>query len=126
VAILLAHPEIPSCEDCRSWLYRDDWTKSTRAGSPVPRPPGTPLPCHQCPKSHDARPHPEIDLTPRHRLALNLYYQVRAGLPMPDDGAVRRNCGLIHQAAEAVGRHRSDMRPFLSLLLMATTPKARR
>ena len=73
------------------------------------RPPGTPLPCRMCPKSKDGRPNPGADMTSRNARALALYYQIRAGTPMPDDALVKLNCGIIERVLSQVTLLKQDV-----------------
>lgn len=112
--LLLAHPELPTCQDCQTWLYSvDTWQRVERAGQPQPRPPGTATPCYRCPKSDrtNPQPHPERDPTPRTLAALEVFLQVRAGAPMPADPLVQRYCGLIQWVYDLVDRQHAQALP---------------
>lgn len=112
----LGHPEIPSCADCRRWLYDADWTRAERPkGTPTPRPAHCPSPCWKCPKSRDGRPNPGADMRGRVWQTYTLWLAVRAGMPMPDDLLTVRNCALIQLAVDRIDRRRSDV----TLLLRA-------
>lgn len=113
--LFLTHPELPSCTDCQRWMYDNRWRRVERPrGTPVPRPAGAPTPCWSCPKSPDGRPNPTAELTGKAWLAYELYLQIRAGRPMPDDALVRRNCGLIRLVEDLVERQRSDLAGFVA------------
>jgi hypothetical protein len=116
VAVHVAHGEIPSCTDCRLWLYGPDWRRTMRAGQPVARPPAAPSPCHKCPKSRDGRPNPAADLRGRNWLTYLLYQAVKAGLPMPDDLIAARNCAMIQMATDRLERQQGDIRLLLKTL----------
>lgn len=104
VGLLLTHPELPSCENCKLWLYGKDWKIVERAGKPCKRPSGDRLPCHQCPKSSDGQPNPGAELSSKNSAAFQLYLEIKAGRPMPDDKIVQRNCALIRWAEDQVAR----------------------
>lgn len=114
MALALARPEIPACEDCGRWLYDKDWKQSRRAGKPVPRPAGVPTPCALCPKSAGTgRPNPAAELSGRNAKTLALYHQAKAGLPVPADPIARRNLGVIERVTRQVERQQSDPLPLL-------------
>ncbi len=118
--LLLLHPEVPTCEDCRKWLYKDDWSISMRAGQQVPRPRGSPLPCVNCPKSgkHN-KPNPTAELTGRNGAAYELWLAARAGLDVPDLPVVYRDLVLIQGVVERVERmerQRADVARLFPLL----------
>ncbi len=56
VSLLLAHPPLleRTCARCQTWLFDDRHQIVRRLGQPVPRPPGTLLPCWKCPKRSPA------------------------------------------------------------------------
>ena len=115
--MLLNHPEIPSCADCRTWLYGADWKRATRAGKELRRPPRVPTPCWKCPKSTTGRPSPENELDSGGYRQLEFYYRIKAGMPMPDDALVQWYCGLIRWVEDQVNRSQASMSPFLAALL---------
>lgn len=126
VALWIAHPEIPSCADCRRWIYdpRRGWEQARRAGKPQARPAGSPLPCGSCPKSADKRtPNPAAELSPRNQRAYELYLTIQAGAPMPDDAIVRRNCALLHMVERQCERNQSDPGAVVAALLPLVMPK---
>ena len=102
--------------DCQAWLHDKDWRVTKRAGQPVPRAPGLPLPCGTCPKSTDGKPNPGAELTGRNARAYEYYLSVRAGCGAADDPIVRANCALIQSVVERVERARSDVRNLLGLI----------
>jgi len=108
-------PEIPPCSECQKWLYRDTktWIREERRGfgpdgepGPVPRPPGSALPCATCAKSgpKDGRPRPDKELSTKNWQALLYYMEIKAGAPMPDDAIVKRNCALIRWVEDSLER----------------------
>lgn len=116
MSLLLAHPEIPACGDCQKWYYdTKTWERKTQLArkdgqlcrQDVPRPPGSPTPCHTCPKSKDGRPNPGAELSRKNSHALQLYLEVKAGAPLPDDPIVRRNCAMIRWIEDA--RHSAQL-----------------
>lgn len=114
VWLLLAHPELPTCADCRAWLHDKDWRVSRRAGRPVPRPPGTPLPCPRCPKSEDGRPNPGAELSAKNARAYHLALAARAGAAVAADPIVERNLALVQSAADQYERGRERLLTLLA------------
>lgn len=114
--LLLEHPHTPSCADCKKWMHKDGILQKHH-GRPLHRPSGAPLPCHKCPKSPDGTPNPTADLKGRGLAAYELYLLVRAGLPMPEDAIVRRNCILIQRVLDHIQSRRADWTPLLALLM---------
>ena len=103
--MLLTHPEIPTCQECMAWMHDKHWKRNRRADQDVPRPKGSPTPCHLCPKSLDrATPNPRAELTARNQQTYQVYLQIKAGRPMPDDPIVHHNCGLIRWVEDEVER----------------------
>jgi hypothetical protein len=123
MSLLLAHPEIPTCGDCQSWYYdTKTWERKTQlARGPggeltrkdVPRPRGSPTPCHTCPKSKNGQPNPAAELSRKNHLALQLYLEVKAGAPMPDDPIVRRNFAMIRWIEDARQSAQLNLGPML-------------
>lgn len=99
-------PEVPTCTECQRWVFdATTWKKTLHRGEPMKRPPGHSPPCWSCFKGKETgRPTPEADLSAKNHQALSLYYEIQAGLPMPNDPIVRRNCGLIQWAVETHAR----------------------
>lgn len=115
--LALVHPEIPSCADCARWVHDPKtWKQSTRGGRPVARPAAAPPPCYLCPKSDADRPSPENELSARNWRTLELYYQAKAGLPVPEDPIVRRNFGLIAWTLADVARRQGNVLSLYPLL----------
>jgi hypothetical protein len=109
------HPAVfaLSCADCKKWLYKAGGELTRRPsgplGLPVLRPPGTPLPCHQCPKiaaGDEPRPENAQELTDRNRRALAHYLECAAVGCFPDDPLVRRHAALIKEALAAADEAR--------------------
>lgn len=121
MACLLGHPELPTCEDCKRWLYDPGtWKQSTRGGEPLARPPGASPPCWKCPKSLDKKtPNPDADLSYRSWLAYQQYLRIKAGMPMPADLLVAWYCGLIQFAIDCVDRRQQQAG--VHLLTMVST-----
>ena len=105
---MLAHPELPSCNDCQKWLYDPKtWQRMARGGKELPRPPDQPPPCSVCPKiPQGAVPIPDnaVELSRENHLAYTLALEVMAGRPMPDDPITWRNCALVQQALQSHDR----------------------
>lgn len=98
------------------------WKKTKRRGQPVPRPPGTPLPCAnptKCPKSNDGQPHPEKELTGQGWQAYRQYLQIKGGAPCPDDAIVHWYCGVFRLAEDICERaaRANMMNPLLTALM---------
>lgn len=113
-----------SCADCARWLYKDDGAVLTRGRErvPVPRPPGTPTPCHECPKvpadapartrEHAVEPSEGSWRVWRHyRECKAVAWQV----PEAADPIVRRHAGLLAPAEEAYAG--APLRQLVTLLL---------
>lgn len=95
----LSHPEIPTCDDCQTWVYDREWRRGER------REYGNATPCRRCPKGKlDARPHPEKDLSDRNWQAWMHYQECRAVNHFPDDPIVRRNAAIIRAAEDSAAR----------------------
>lgn len=116
---LLAPEWDRSCAACERHVYRDDGTPQLRGGLPVPRPAGTPTPCHKCPKvPADLRASgadwtacraAAVDPTPRTRRALAFYRRCRAVGRFPDDPLVAECAATVadvERAVESAGRER--------------------
>lgn len=108
LAVAIDHPGLPTCIDCQTWVYdTKSWKKETRGGQPIDRPPGTPTPCHSCPKSIDKKtPNPDAELSAKNWRAYQFYLQVKAGAPMPDDSLSRYLCGLVRWVEDQAQRAR--------------------
>ncbi len=114
----LARPEIPTCQDCQTWVHDDRWRRTeyrlVRGGPKIPLPNFKGItPCVLCPKSirspdGSARPNPGADLAGRNWQALQLYTAVRAGAPMPDDGIAVKNCALIQGVVDQYERQQRE------------------
>ncbi len=123
VTLLFHNPEVANrtCEDCCSWIWNDSGKtmgseKASFRGEPIRRKPGETGPCWKCPKSRDKKtPNPNADLTVRTWKALQLFLEIRAGYPMPEDAIVRRNCGLIQRIQDEQDRGTGNL-----LALLAT------
>ena len=86
-------------------MYSTQWRRVKRAGQPVPRPAGTPTPCYRCPKiPAESSPCPAnaVELSAKNHRAYQLYLQVKAGRPMPDDAIVHENCGMLRQLEDSI------------------------
>ncbi len=115
----LAHPELPSCADCKRFMYTDRWTLVKRCGQPVTRQPSTPTPCYKCPKipaGKEPRPEHATEMTAKEWQALELYLQVKAGAPMPDDAIARRNCMLCRLAEDRVQQTQTNVGQLIPVL----------
>ena len=104
--LLLVHPELPTCENCKEYVYDATWKPTLIAGQVhAKRPPGTSTPCPICPKiPHGATPKPEnaIELSDKNWAAYRHYRECKAVGSFPvEDAIVRRNADLIRQAEES-------------------------
>lgn len=103
--------------------------KTLRAGLPVLRPKGAPLPCHKCPKTEGqparTRRH-AVEFSPRNRRAFWHYQECRAVLQFPDDPIVRRNAALLRQWFDLAERRPLErLAQTLSLVTLAASPGRR-
>ena len=104
---MLAHPELPSCEDCqRLWYYFKDGALQITEdgkGSPRPRPKEMDPPCAQCPKIPKGEfpcPDNAMELSHENWAAVVYYLEVKAGNVPVGDPVARRNCALIRHAED--------------------------
>jgi hypothetical protein len=116
VWLALAHPHLPSCEDCIRFLYGRDGTCRTKPenspdpGHRVRRTPGTPLPCYTCPKIPAARPPvpaSAVELDERGRRALQHYQRCRAvnwNVPDASDPLVQQHAAIIRAVEDMIER----------------------
>jgi hypothetical protein len=120
------HEAVPSCSDCQTWVYDKDWRRVERPkGKPLKRQPGSHPPCFSCPKSRNGKPNPDADLDGRSYRALAVYYQIKAGMPMPADPVVAWYCGLIRYAEDAAARVRENATATLLAFFRATGQQSR-
>jgi len=89
--------------------------KQTRGGRPIPRPAGTPTPCHQCPKGSPEEAK-DRELSDKNARAWWYYRQARAplGQQLPADAIVHRNHAIIDQVVRDAEEYRAAM-PALAL-----------
>lgn len=88
-----------------------------QAGKPVPRIKGTATPCWRCPKSgpENGKPAPEKELSSKNAESLAYYWRIKAGMPMPNDAIVQRNCGLIEAVLSQIRGRRSDVQGLMGI-----------
>jgi hypothetical protein len=105
---MLLHPQLPSCEDCKRWMYDlKTGRRDERDGRPIPRPANVGTPCRNCPKiPQGAPPKPEsaTELTPENLVCVMHYGECKAVGRWPDDGRVARNADLLSGVEKAVER----------------------
>lgn len=122
-------PQLPSCADCKRWLFDLRTGRRTeRGGKPVPRLVNVPTPCRDCPKvPAGAPPVPEsaVELTPANLLCLAHYQGCRATGHWPDDERVKRNAALIRAVDDAVEQARAAAPEKLLALLAQSLGVAR-
>jgi hypothetical protein len=132
VAMILHHPEVPTCKDCQEWMYDKEWKKTLRlqigpdgelARLPLRRRKGDPTPCPTCPKSHDGQPHPEKELSRKNAAAWRHYMECKATGQFPDDAIVRHNAALIRWIEESADRSNQRMIPSLLIAALASKKK---
>ncbi len=108
VSTLISHPELPTCQDCKDWIYDENWKRlrDRKTGKEYRRPLGTPTPCHKCPKG----PVPfEKELTLQNAQAFRYYLECKVdnlGL-LPQDRITVRNNSLIRFVEENATRQAS-------------------
>jgi len=73
-------------------------------------------PCWKCPKSPDGKPNPGAELKGKQARAYQAYEFVRAGVPLPDDLILARNCALIRRVEEMVRLSRFNMTGLMKVL----------
>lgn len=118
----MAHAEIPSCADCKTWDYDRTWkrTKTKRGGTleDRKRTPGAPTPCWTCPKADDGKPAPHKELTAKNWRAWEYYWQceVDATGLLPRDRLTIRNNALIRGLLDQIARERQNLAPVLLAL----------
>jgi hypothetical protein len=112
----LAHPELPSCGECRRYWYGEDFTCPTLPGDStdpadrIERPAGSATPCHACPKIPPGEypaPHNATELSDRNRRCWEHYQECRAVLwRVPDvrDPLVRWHAALLDEVERLAER----------------------
>lgn len=127
VGLRLAHPNLPSCEDCKRFMIdTKTWTPLVPQGrnEPTLRPKGTPTPCWQCPKiPKGAKPCPENaqQLSTKNQQALWWYWRTKAdgAGALPQDEVSLRNNAIIAMVMESHDRIVRDSIP----MILAKTPR---
>lgn len=109
---MLAHPYLPSCDDCCAWQYDPKTWKRLGDTDRDRRDPGDPTPCWCCPKIPPGEePCPATgranELTDANWMAWLHYQRCRAVGKFPEDELVERNAGLIRMVEEQVARDRA-------------------
>lgn len=137
VRLLLFHPELPSCADCKKWLTNEDWSFVTRKGNDgkkvrVPNWDGK-TPCKRCPKiPNDMEPIPESaqELNEKNWMAYAHYKECRIVSDWPKttegvDPIVKRNAVLVRQVEEAYERQQlsAPLERFLKSLFLVAPRK---
>lgn len=119
--VLLAHPNLVSCECCEAFAFKKaggDVMRDPATGEPVPRGGGVPTPCSGCPKvptwakaaGKDWRELRTLaaELTPANRAAFDFYTRCKAVGRFPDDAVVEWYAGIIRRAEDEDARRRAD------------------
>lgn len=107
MSLALAHPGLPTCENCQAFIHDANWRRVRRGGVDQPRPKGVPTPCRTCPKipkGLDPVPANAVVLSPRNQRAYWYYLQCcvdNLGL-LDQDGITIRNNAII---ANAIRQH---------------------
>lgn len=110
VRLILTHPELPTCADCKFWLYDPKtWQTIKRKGERVKREQDESTPCHQCPKIQTGEPAtPEqgetAQLSGKNWSCYLHYLKCKATLRFPEDETVEHNAGLIRMIEDQVDR----------------------
>ena len=101
VYVLLAEPGLPSCEDCKRYVYDPDdgWKVKKWRGKPMERRDDE-TPCSRCPKSRDEKPNPEAELSEKNWEAFQYWLTARSGLAIHADDLTCENFSLIQFAYE--------------------------
>lgn len=95
------------CDECKTYLYDAAGEPVLRGGKPVRRPPGSPLPCANCPKIPPGTPPlPEnaVELTEEHRETVRFYRECRAVGQFPADPIVRWAAATLRAAEDHCDR----------------------
>lgn len=96
---------MPSCDDCRRWVYNDEWKRSERAGIPTRRRENNPPPCYRCPKippGEEPTWANAAELKGDLRRAWLHYLECRATGRFPDDPLVGLHARVIRGVYDAV------------------------
>ena len=115
----MVHPELPTCEMCKRFLYdvKNGWQPVVRGrGSSQEhhslRPPGAKTPCEICPKipkGSEPIPANAVELTEDNWNAWRFHKECKAVGSFPTgDPIVRRNAALIEDATESWERLAND------------------
>lgn len=129
--VLLAHPNLVSCECCAAYAFKKAGGEVMRVpgtGEPMERGTGQPTPCSSCPKvptwakaaGKDWRELRTLaaELTPANRLAYEHYVQCKAVGRFPDDPIVEWVAGVVRRCEDEDERRRGDRthRAFVQLI----------
>lgn len=108
MSLILTHPATAyrSCEDCQRWIYdvqSGQIKRNKLTGEPIPRPPGTKMPCVHCPRCEgEAEKTPEVgkrrSWSARNWRTWELYWRQQGTGSRVGDAIVRRNFGIIAEA----------------------------
>lgn len=108
------HAEIPSCAECKQWMYDKDWRPTKHLGQRVSRGKSQ-TPCWKCPKG----PLPfENEPTRATLLTIEYFYQCQAddsGFLLPRDRRVIENNALILKIRERIQREAMRALPMIAL-----------
>jgi len=108
--ILLAHPNVPTCDDCKHWMYDSKtWQRNKRGTRFVRRPQHVKPPCRACPKCQDEKtPSPAVGqrntLNRRNQETLQRFHEHQAAGGPVDDPITRKNFGIIQQMFDVYQR----------------------
>lgn len=109
------HADIPSCAECKEWMFDKDWRPTKHLGQRVPRG-KTPTPCWKCPKG----PVPfENEPTRTTLLTIEYFYACQAddsGFLLARDRRVVENNALILKIRERMQREAMRALPLLALV----------
>ena len=132
----MLHPEVPTCDDCETWLYDPKtWKRISRIPGgpwlerPVDKDGRKITPCESCPKilqgedpcSAVGR---KAELSPKNLTAYQHYLECKAVGQFPQDATVKRHAGVIRMVEDFAARQQTKMAAIDSMILVLTA-KAR-
>lgn len=124
---MLAHPYLPSCDDCVAWQYDTETWQRLGDDDSDRRGPDDPTPCWKCPKIPRGEPATpatgrQSELSDRNWAAYLHYLRCKAVRRFPDDEIVEHNAGVIRmiedQEMNAAARQSSTASSMLVTLML--------
>lgn len=115
----MAHPEVPTCDECCEWLFDDHWRRLGDTDRDR-RDPSDATPCHKCPKIPQGEPPTPVtgrqaELNEDNAQALRHYLRCKATGTFPEDSLVEQHAAIIRQVEDQVGRM-AMVEPVLAIL----------